>query len=143
MKDFSEWWKALPMGLRIVIIVISIIIVYYVYTYIKSYSSTVKQSSQEQAYISQGQVQSFPDAEYESMSNEIVTAISGWGTDEDAVLNVMGRLNNNLDAVKLNQAFGQREGTGLKGWLEGDLSSSDIAQIYQILGTNGITYKFK
>jgi hypothetical protein len=143
MTDFAKWWKELPMGIRIVIIIVAIILVYYAFTYIKSYSATVQQNSQEQAYINQGLTPSFPDAEYESMSNEIVTAISGWGTDEDAVFNVMGRLNNNLDAVKLNQAFGQREGTGLKGWLEGDLSSADIAAMYQILQTNGITYKFK
>jgi len=151
MNDFSKWWKSLGMGVKIVIIVVAVIVVYYIFTYIKGYSTAIQQNSQEQAYVNQGQTPSFSDDEYNSMADELVVTMAGAGTYFEDLKAIMAKLNNNLDAVKLNQAFGQRSYTswyggkstaGLKSWLDDDLSSSEISEMYQLMKVNGVTYKF-
>lgn len=79
----------------------------------------------------------------------LVKAMDGYGTDEEAIFAQFRRLKNNLDYQALKKAFGTRkissgyyfnETTGnLSTLLRSELSSSDIAKINNILKSKGIS----
>lgn len=103
-------------------------------------------------------------SEFENMSQTIVTAVDGCGTDEDAIFSVFNRLSNDADVRQLIKTFGIRYtqpcsitspisyalwlandkafGGPLNIFLRYDLSDSDIATINSILRQRGIAYQF-
>jgi hypothetical protein len=100
--------------------------------------------------------------QFENMSQTIVEAINGCGTDEDAIFNVFEQLNNGADIRKLIAVFGVRyyrpcaasDPVSYSIWLVNDqafggtlvtllyydLSDSDIGTINSILRRKGIDF---
>lgn len=112
----------------------------------------------------QGIVPSYSDSQFLSYANSLVEAMNGCGTDEAMIFSVFSALRNDADIRKLMVAFGLRYyqpcavtspisyaiwqlndhayGGELGTWLAYDLSSGDIAEINDILQSQGINFQF-
>jgi len=112
----------------------------------------------------QGVRPTYTTSQFEVWTQTLVQAMTGCGTDEDAIMNVFRALRNDADIRKLVSVFGiryyqpcawsspisyaiwqgndQAYGGGLPTWLGYDLSSGDIDDINQILSSKGINYQF-
>lgn len=107
---------------------------------------------------------SYYDSQYEGLSQALVQAMTGCGTDKDMVFNVFRQMKNDADILRLVNAFGvrfyqpcawtspisysiwlvndQAYGGGIATWLDYDLSAGDIRKINTILSDAGINYQF-
>jgi hypothetical protein len=105
-----------------------------------------------------------PDSQFQALSESLVQAMNGCGTDEEMVYSVFRKIKNDADIRKLIAVFGVRYyqpcaadqpisytkwlineksyGGGLPTWLSYDLSASEIDKINSILKTNGVNYSF-
>lgn len=112
----------------------------------------------------QGIHPTLPLSQFESISQTIIEAINGCGTDEQAIFNAFSQLRNEADIRQLITTFGVRYarpcaatdpisysiwlandeafGGPLSTLLRYDLSDSDIGEINSILRGKGITYQF-
>lgn len=133
--------------MQIVTVVLSVIILYYAFTYIKAYLSTGKekleQNAEAKALEAQGMKLTYSKAMYQSFANDLETAMAGPGANFVAVYNIYKKLENDLDVIELNKAFGIRSAflssaADLRGWLL-DESMIDIGKINQILSSKGIS----
>lgn len=115
-----------------------------------------------QQLATQGVHPTLTNLQFENLSQSIVEAINGCGTDEDAIFNVFRQLNNNADIRKLIAVFGVRyyrpcaatDPVSYSIWLANDeafggtlvtllyydLSDSDIGEINSILKGKGIDF---
>lgn len=139
MKKLSTQQKVIY---GIIALAVVIIIVRYSSTLIKKLGGSIDKSAQTLALESQGMTQSFSKSEYASFADQIEVAIYGFGTDEDTIYNVFNQMNNDLDIVQLEKAFGVRDGQSLASWLTGDLSSDEIDTINGILLNAGINKSY-
>lgn len=96
-----------------------------------------------------GQRPTFGDTVYVGFADKIVSAGTTWfGTNESSIYAVFAQLNNDLDMLKLVQAFGNRRveysaaWVSLPAWLESELDSKEMAKINDILKSKGIKYRF-
>lgn len=154
MKAIKNTWEKLPDLAKVVVIIVLILIIIRSLNWIKNFATTLAQGSSNQgaaaAYTAQGETKSYSDIEYKQMADRLDLAMRGAGTDYEEVFSVMELLQNNLDAVQLNKAFGVREYTAyfmtyrasLLEWLEDDLNSSYMDRLWNMLETKGITYRF-
>lgn len=112
----------------------------------------------------QGVQPSFSDSQFEVWSTKIDGAVSGCGTDEEAIYEVFRALKNEADVRKLISVFGIRYYTpceysdpvsysiwlfnhqaypaDLPSFLSADLDSDNIVEINSILSGKGINYRF-
>ena len=97
-----------------------------------------------------GQSPSYQDSQYKILADKLLQSMdstwydpSSYGTDEEQIRGVFAKMNNNIDVLKLVQAFGNPDGYSLSDWLTSELSQLDI-QIYvnAPLKSKGITYTF-
>ncbi len=144
--DFNTWWKGLPVIAKAAFIALAIYIVLTIHSALKEFKFTLGKQSTLAGYMSQGQQPSFPDSVYRNLADDLERAMRGAGTNEQLIFTTIGKLKNDVDAIKLNKAFGMRSSWGisysLREWLEGDLSSKDLQKVWQIMDFNGITYRF-
>lgn len=140
-------FKKLPPLLQIAIFGVTIFLVFKAFTYIKTYLATIKErteeNAEEAALINTGMKLSYSKAMYQSFANDLETAMAGPGANYIAVYNIFKKMENDLDVIELNKAFGIRSAflssaADLKGWLL-DESMLDIGKINQILSSKGIT----
>lgn len=143
MKDS---FNKLPGWGKAILIIIALIILFWLFNYAKGYLTGVKNKATAKGEISQlesmGIQQSYPDQRYQGLADDIENAIAGWGTDEEAIYDVMRQIKNDIDFLKLQNAFSVRDGENLSQWMRGDLSSSEMASVNSILSSNGVTYRF-
>jgi len=122
-------------------------------------------ANQELAQLAaQGVLPTLTNLQFENLSQAIVEAITGCGTDEQEIFNVFGQLSNSADIRKLIAVFGVRYyrpcaasdpisysiwmandeafGGTLVTFLYYDLSDSDIGEINSILSRKGIDFRF-
>lgn len=107
---------------------------------------------------------SFSASQYEAYSQQMAQAMAGCGTDEDAILRIMGQLRNDADLIMLVKTFGVRAyepcyltnpidhatwvfnreafPMSLDAWFSRDLSTGNIEDINDVLKERGITYSF-
>lgn len=107
---------------------------------------------------------SYYTSQYELWANQLQEAMAGCGTDEDLILEVMGKMRNDADVLRLIEVFGVRYyrpcagsqpisylmyladsqtfGGGIGEWFGYDLSAGDIADINAVLAANGVSYRF-
>ena len=111
--------------------------------FIRQTSQNVQTQGELNQWQNVGQTPSYQNTQYEIFADALLTAMKGWGTDEDAVKDVMQKMNNNADILKLIQVFGIRDGYGLSAWITDDFSVKDKDKyINQVLRSKGITYQF-
>ncbi len=75
-------------------------------------------------------------------ADKLHKAMSGAGTDEDAIYAVFQNQQTRSDVLSLISAFGLRDGETLGEWLSSDLSASELRKVNQILEDKGINYQF-
>lgn len=68
-------------------------------------------------------------AQYYELANTLYSAMSGMGTDEDAIMRVIYRIRNEADWIMVKQYFGTRDGDDLVKWLRNELSSAYLNDI--------------
>jgi hypothetical protein len=99
----------------------------------------------------QGQTATYLDSNYKGFADGIYAARSGnnlFGTDEDAIYAVFKQMKNDIDIVKLSQAFGTRrlsfslDSANLGGFLKDELDEDEINVINTDLNSKGIKYRF-
>lgn len=103
-----------------------------------------------------------PQSNYEALSNSLIDAFNGCGTDFSKVKSVFGQLKNQADALLFVKTFGLRKKQrclfsddpresffsnftppmSLSAHLASDLSSSNIATINKMLKEKNITLQF-
>lgn len=140
----KEQWKKLPILAKQIIVAVAIILLIIIsrraMAYLSAKNSIIKDQGAVQAHQSAGETASFTTSQYKAMADKLYWAMKGWGTDEDAVFEVINALKNNVDFLKIRSEFGIRDGYDMKEWFYGDFSSSDIQKINNLLYTKGITY---
>lgn len=90
----------------------------------------------------------------ETFSSKLVKAFDDFGTDEQAVYDVMSAMKNQADILYLIQVYGVRKFKGtFSSWFDFEelnlpaaisyeMDSSEIAKVNSILSKKGITFKF-
>lgn len=130
-------------GLILAGIIVGVIVLAVVVWKIKARLQAFKEATQNQAETAaleaQGMTLSYSKNEYEGMANKLYVAMDGWGTDEDAILEVFERINNDLDFLELDSAFGSKDGYSMLEWLQGDISQYYFDKINNMLNSNGVT----
>ena len=113
---------------------------------------------------SQGVYPTYADSTFENFASQLVQAMNGCGTDENAIYQVYRQLRNDADLLRLTQIFGVRYyqpcewtspvsyaiwqfndkayGGDLPTWLGYDLSSGEIENINSILAQAGISIRY-
>jgi hypothetical protein len=90
-----------------------------------------------------GQVPSYQDTQYNVFADTLYQSMKGVGTYEEEVAGVMYKMKNDIDILKLIQAFGTRGGFSLSEWIADDFDQEDKAfYINDILQRKGIKYRF-
>lgn len=153
----AKFWNNLTGGQKLMAIVILIILLYLFWNTIKGIeraaANSIKNGGEMATLAANGIKASYGSDEYKAMANKLYEAMDGWGTSSDVVFSVFGKLNNDVDFIKLDQAFGVREASDnmfglypsedLEGWIQDDLSTSEITQLNNILKKRGITKRFE
>lgn len=150
MKKQIAWFKTLSPIMQIVVGLLVLLALWWAFNYIKSTfvaigDRTVHKS--EVAVLTASGVQaSFTETQYQSMATQLYTAMdSSWynpfsyGTDEETIEDVFGRLKNDMDFMRLQSAFGIKDGYGLIEWLDGDLSADEKQRINTMMSSKDIT----
>lgn len=107
---------------------------------------------------------SLAESQFQALSESLVQAMNGCGTDEAMTFNVFKQMKNEADIRKLIATFGVRYytpcaasqpisyakylwndksfGGGLPSWLSYELSATELTKVNSILKGNGIKYSF-
>jgi hypothetical protein len=94
-----------------------------------------------------------PLSQYSQLATTLQTAMQGVGTNEDAVFRVFNQLSTNFDVLKLTEVFGMKnlsnnplgfgsESLNLIGWINAELSESEIRDLNKLLRSRQITFQF-
>lgn len=159
MKGLYKWYMGLTPLFRGIVVVGLLAILIGLLLWIKNLLKTAaKKGKDDKAYnddiknlTQQGMVASFPETTYDNLADRIEGAAQGFafgsGTDEEAIKDVFKELVNDLDAVKLEKAFGARAPADcwafcdyfqLGAYLAYEMSAGDLADINKILSAKGI-----
>jgi hypothetical protein len=151
MNAIKQWWSGLSSMQKIIATIIIAVIVWLLIKWIKGYmealQANIKNKSEIQVLQSQGIQQSYKWEKYQGWANELERAMDGPGTDEKTIFRIFGYMNNDIDFLRLFDAFGMRKGTyewfsdptNLREWLKGDLSSRSISSLNQVLAAKNMT----
>jgi hypothetical protein len=102
-------------------------------------SQNIRERNQLNELESSGMKLTYPDSSYNEMALRIYNAMKGVGTDDNAVFDVLNRLSNKADWLKLQIAFGTRDDETLIEWLHGEFHlSSGKSKINNILQSKGV-----
>jgi hypothetical protein len=90
-----------------------------------------------------GVKQTYTNTTYDQLADRIDAAGKGsFGTDENAIYSVFNLLKNDVDFLKLSQAFGQRRAEfttmylNLSGYLQSELNAAEINKVNAIMEKN-------
>ena len=153
MEQFKQFWANLPYWAKIAIVVLAFIIIYRLILRfgagIKSAGAIARFQGEADNWKGKGEELSYPPSTYRTMANALYEAMdSQWynpfsyGTGEDEVYAQFEKLNNNLDFIELQKAFGNKDGDDLETWIYGDLNQGEIDKVNDILQDRGIQYRF-
>jgi hypothetical protein len=87
--------------------------------------------------------QTYTNTTYDQLADRIEAAgKTAFGTDEAAIYSVFNLLKNDVDFLKLAQAFGQRRiefsaaTANLSGWLQSELNAAELNKVNAIMEKN-------
>lgn len=172
MKAY-QYYKELPPWAKGVVVVGGAAVIYFTAKSIldtirakKNMAEQLKEVSNANteliALAKKGIKPTLPQSNYEALSNSLIDAVNGCGTDFDKIKNIFDQLKNQADALLFVKTFGlrkkqrclfsddAREGfwsnftppMSLSAHLASDLSSSNIATINKMLKAKNITLQF-
>lgn len=130
-----------------VFIVVAIVIVILLWSRIKGLFASLMNRNAATSQLNDvteqtGEYPTLSNASYYTLANQVYNACKGLGTDEDAIYNVFGQLNNTADVYKLIQVFGTKDSKTLPMWMRAELNSWEINKLNNILASKGINYAF-
>jgi len=140
--------KNMPNWLKIALVVVMIVGVVLTIMNLKKIKDRVQRNSairdfetDQKQWENKGENPSYNDLIYEEMASKIWNACDQWGTDETEILNQFKRLNNNVDFLKLQAAYGtDSDDETLDSQLRDELDSDEISNINSLLRSKGISY---
>lgn len=145
-----NWFKGLSPAMQITVVIATLIMVFIVSRAAKSFISRMGDKAdtmgESVSLINQGVKPSFSTSEYNNFANQLEKAMKGPGTKEAPIFSIFQKMENDLDIINLNKAFGFRDtfwgSYDLSEWLRGDLSHSEMTKLNTILAEKGITKQF-
>lgn len=131
---------------QVIIVVVVLVILFLIIKSGKSFLQGLSNKSSDTAESLslgvQGVQKTFTDAEYKQQAGQLYNAMAGMGTDEDVIMSVFGKQQNDRDIVELNSAFGTRDSYDLQTWLSDDLGTGELLALNNMLANKGITKQF-
>jgi len=156
-NDLPQWSK----GVIAVVVIGGVALIGY--TAYKKLSKTQQEKDAEESLrdvnkdvsdLSKYQKPSFVQSQYGAFADSLFEAMSGLGTDNNAIEEIFEKMKNTIDVLKLVQAFGIRVYTddrvfffntkqmNLNQWISAELSNKEKNKLNQILSSKGIKYQF-
>jgi hypothetical protein len=120
-KDFGRAWEGIPPSARLIIYGIGAYAIYKGVQYAFSYVGGAI-DKEEAKYKGQGQKPTLSNAEYMNLAGQIRAAKRFFNDDEAAIYSALMKLNNTIDFIELQKAFGIEEG----GFLGDDMDLLDF-----------------
>jgi len=114
-------------------------------SFVRSKVGQVQAGSELNVLENKNVLPNYTNTQYGIFADALQTAMGSWydGTDEDAIKVVMEKMKNDADVLKLNTAFGNREGYTLSGWFRYEMSSEYVDEYVNApLRRNGVTFQF-
>ena len=92
----------------------------------------------------------YTTAQYQTYCTRLVVAMNDFGTDEDEIYEIFGKMLNDSDLHKLINVFGERRywddwfawERNLSEWIYKELNEDEIKKLNSILTANGIIYQY-
>jgi hypothetical protein len=153
LNGVKNWWKSLTPGQQLFVVLVIVIVIWIARNALKGFvegaENAIQNVSEEQALNNAGIKATYTNSQYKSMADILYSAMDGYGTDDELVYKQFAKLKNDVDFVRLDDAFGVREATDnlfglyepldLRGWVKDDLSESQIKTLNSKLKSQGIT----
>lgn len=120
----------------------------------KDAEESLKDTNEDIKKLLKTQKPSFMPSQYGTFSDALFEAMSGQGTDEEAIYDIFKKTKNTLDVLMIIKAFGIREYSddkflmfnikpmNLNQWLSAELSYSEKNKLNEILSSKGIKFQF-
>lgn len=157
MKDVKSFWDGLSSMQKIIVIILIIVLIWVIWNKtkgtIKGVARDISNNSEAGKLQKAGMKASYPAEKYKGWANEIFNALDPAGSVEKTIYRILGYMNNDVDFIKLDQAFGVREATdnyfGLvadkdfNGWIIDEFQPDEVAKCNAILKSHGVTKRFK
>jgi hypothetical protein len=155
-------WKESDTVVKLVIVAVFIVLVIVIYRLIKKaltkspgQQSLNTASDELKTLIKSGEKTNYSDAQFAAFADNLEQAMTGIGTDEEAIKKVINYLQNKADVLSLIKTFGIRDYTddkflmynikplNLNQWFNIELGASDLENfVNQPLKQKGINYSF-
>lgn len=149
----KKWWNELPSMWKLVLILIALAILIYFLKradeIAKAKTKAIIEKSEIEILKDKGVKATYQPTTYKKFANNMYEAMDGVGTNTNVITAVFSYLNNDLDFIHLDAAFGVRgatdnlfgfiDPTDMRGWLKDDLSEELIAAINTTLKNKGIS----
>ena len=145
-KDFGRAWEGIPPSARLIVYGLGAFAIYKGVQYAFSYVGGAI-NKEEAELKGKGYRATLSPAEYKNLASQIRNANGSFYEDDDesAVYSALMKLNNPIDWIELQKAFGIEDG----GWLGDDmdlseflrdfLSKDEITKVNNILAQRNIT----
>lgn len=153
LNGVKNWWKSLTPGQQLFVVIVIIIVLWIARNAIRGYvegaQNAIQNVSEEQALNNAGVKGTYTSSQYKAMADTLYSAMDGYGTEEEPIFNTFRKLKNDVDFIKLDDAFGVREATDnlfgltppadMRTWLREDLGEEEIKTLNAKLKSQGIT----
>lgn len=120
-KDFGRAWEGIPPSARLIVYGLGAFAIYkgvqYAYSYVKG-----KIDAEEARLRGKGFKPTLSPAEYMNLAGQIRAAQGTFNDDEAAIYSALMKLNNPMDYLELQKAFGIEEG----GWFGSDMDLTEF-----------------
>jgi hypothetical protein len=144
--DKTEGLISNPKRMIALFLIIAVILVVFFVSYskIQEMILSLRNKSDQQNIINQeiqqtGSSPSFTDSQYRDFANKLEADMSGINVSHDATYAIFNQMQNKVDILKLNAAFGVRDNETLSEWLHSELWLS-VSKINKMLAAKGIDY---
>lgn len=141
-EDFAKTWNELPAYVRLAIYGIG---GYYIYTKLSIFKKRLGSKAARKEAISvaesEGQKQTLGDYDYVIQAKTLYNAFRWYNDDEDAVYSVFRRMKNDIDFIKLDEAFFDISKEDMIPYVNSRLSKSEQGKVNDVLAKQGIKYR--
>ena len=141
-SDLSKTWNELPAYVRLAIYGIG---GFYIYTKLSAWGKGLGDKAKRQRALAEaeatGQQPTMGDYDYVTQAKKLYNAFSWYSDDEDAAYGVFRRIKNDVDFIKLDEAFYDISKEDMIPYINSYLSNSEQGKINDILAKAGVKYR--
>lgn len=154
MQKFSQWFSKLSPAIQMAFIVIVLFLIWRIYKWAAPTITQYAKKSEIEILQAQGQQPSYSDYEYNAIADALQESMEGIGTYNEDLMAEFRKLNNTVDFIKTDTAFGVRSAadnlfglippSDLTGWVRDDLKDTPalLAQLNKMFADKGIKKSF-